>query len=118
MTTPTDQSAPQRRVIGRPFPKGTSGCPGGKRKEVRRAEKDIAKLLPKAMVRLAALLDSEDAHLVIEGLKLVMKYTLTTADKKQESIALAVRPTLSPEVARALAELNARALPEPEKTDA
>jgi hypothetical protein len=102
------QALPAKKPFGRPFVKGQSGCPGGKRKEVARAEKAIAKLLPKAMIRLAALLDSEDVSLVIEGMKLVFKYTLTSADRKVDANLLTVTgPTLPPELAKAIANIAA-----------
>jgi hypothetical protein len=90
------------------FKPGQSGCPGGKRKEVSRAEKALAKLLPGAVAKLEALLESDEAHLRVEGLKLLFKYTLTTADKRAGSkVDVNVKgATLRPEIAARLAALE------------
>jgi hypothetical protein len=100
-------STPQR-VVGRPFTKGVSGCPGGKRKEVSRAERALAKLLPGAVLKLQALLESEEPALMVEGLKLLFKYTLTTADKRATTaVDMTVKTEeLRPALAAKLAALN------------
>ncbi len=109
MNTP-ELSQPQDKpkVFGRPFVKGQSGCPGGKRKEVARAEKALAKLLPSAVKKLEALLESGEPALVAKGVELLFKYTLTTADKRAATaVDLNVKPqSLSPSLAAKLAALE------------
>lgn len=91
----------------RPWPKGVSGCPGGKRKEVAKAEKALAKLLPSGVNRLEALLESDNPHLMIEGLKLLFKYTLTTAEKRVVQAQVnQTMPRLSPDLVARIAALD------------
>jgi hypothetical protein len=99
-------SAPKQ--WGKPFPKGVSGNPGGKRKEVAKAEKMLAKLLPSACIKLQALLESDDIGLVVEAMKLLFKYTLTSPDKRATASPLGdiKAPQLSPELAARLASLD------------
>lgn len=58
------QNSTSARVVGRPFPPGTSGNPGGLRRDVRgrieRARRLALKLAPKAIATLGALLDDPD----------------------------------------------------------
>jgi hypothetical protein len=75
MSAVATENSASARIVGRPFPKGISGNPGGLRADVRgrieRARRLALKLAPKAISTLASLLDAEDPRVRVaaaEGL--------------------------------------------------
>lgn len=104
-------SVPQPRPVpfGRPFAKGVSGCPGGKRREVARVQRALAKMHVKAAAKLELLIDSDEPALFLEGLKLWFRY-MVPVPTDSKAVAEVVRQELGvlrPALAARLAELDA-----------
>lgn len=107
MANHTELSTPVR-IIGRPFRKGISGNPGGKPKSVRLAEKALRSLLPRALKVLEDLLLEDDPNIRRDAAKMLLQYTIATADKQFDRFLRnqnpeMKEPELDLETARALA---------------
>ena len=72
-----DDSKPVRKNgPGRPFPKGTSGNPGGMPKEIAEVRRQLRALLPKATQTLGELLDHHDGKVRCMALREVYDRTM------------------------------------------
>jgi hypothetical protein len=60
-----DNSIPQRRVIGRPFPPGVSGNPGGAPKGLAEVRRMAQERSPRAVERLGELVEDENGKVAI-----------------------------------------------------
>lgn len=82
-----DGSAPaakRRRGPGKPFPKGVSGNPGGKKPMDPDVKEALEKLTPRAVERLGQILDSHDEKVAVVAAKEVLDRNLGKAPQRVE----------------------------------
>ncbi|MHB8419121.1 MAG: hypothetical protein ACYDCL_13675 [Myxococcales bacterium] len=95
-----ESSTPERAIVGRPFPKGTSGNPGGLPREIREARAALSVHLPRAVEILGQLLDNEDPRIALAAASEICDRTVGRPRPVAEDTAAFVRAELSALFAR------------------
>jgi hypothetical protein len=101
-----DGNEPERGIVGRPFPKGTSGNPGGMPKEVAEARRALMVHLPTAVKVFGELLQSTDQKTRLAAAAEVADRTMGKPKPMDIDTDAAVRATLSEVFAQLRAKLD------------
>lgn len=103
--TDAQDSAPER--IGRPFPKGKSGNPGGQPKWVKRVKKALGQHAERAAEVLRQVMDHGEPADQVRAAKVVLEYTMPKpTEKVQLDLNPAAASKLSGAMAAKLAEMD------------